>query len=84
MAKGKKKMVDPAEDVEMVDEDIELETEEDTESKPSQKYKFKKGTLICVRTIRDGGNKYTTGDEYKGKDKGIAKRLLERGAIRKV
>lgn len=51
---------------------------------PKEKSKFEKGTLVCTRNIRDGGDTYTAGDEYKGTNKDTTKRLLERGAIKKV
>ena len=77
MAKKDKKMVEPVDnDPKMVDPESAPE--------PEKKSKAKKGALVCVRTIRDGGDTYVAGDEYKGKDKTITKRLLERGAIRKV
>ena len=75
MSKKDKKMVDPVEGetVEMVDETVKEDTP-----------KAKKGTLVCTRTIRDGGDKYVAGDKYEGKDKTITKHLLKRGAIKKV
>jgi len=75
MSKKDKKMVDSVDDdaVEMVDTD-----------EPENKSKAKKGTLVCTRTIRDGGDSYVVGEEYKGKDKAITKRLLERDAIKKA
>ena len=77
MSKKDKKMVEPVDnDPKMVDPESAPE--------PEKKSKAKKGALVCVRTIRDGGDTYAAGDEYKGKDKTITKRLLERGAIRKV
>jgi len=81
MSKKDKKMVEPTDEdaVEMVDETVEEDTPE-----PEKKSKAKKGTLVCTRTIRDGGDKYASGDEYKGTNKTITKRLLERGAIEKV
>ena len=78
MSKKDKKMVDP------VNEDAVEMVDGETDTKPETKSKHKKGTLVCTRTIRDGGDKYAPGDEYNGKDKTITKRLLERGAIKKA
>ena len=77
MSKKDKKMVEPVDnDPKMVDPESAPE--------PEKKSKAKKGALVCVRTIRDGGDKYAPGDEYKGKDKATTKHLLKRGAIEKV
>ena len=81
MAKGKNKdmakMVDP-------DEGEQKMVDPETAPEPEKKSKLKKGTLVCMRVIRDGGDTYVAGDEYKGKDKATTKHLLKRGAIEKV
>ena len=81
MAKGKNKDMAKAVDP---DGDETKTVKPDTVPEPKEKSKFKKGTLVCVRNIRDGGDTYVAGDEYNGKNKDTTKRLLERGAIRKV
>ncbi len=81
------KMVDPAdkESAEMVEEDTTEEApEEETAPEPETKSKFKKGTLVCMRRIRDNSGNYNVGDKYKGEDKAFIKKMIKRGTIRKV